>query len=211
MGKNKPMILFSGFLGSGKTTLLQESVKYLAEKKIKCAVIVNEAGEIGIDNLQMKKLGYNVWELLGGCICCTLSSNLETTLKELENYDIDVILTEPSGASEPSEIFRSLEHYGYHKKDIINFYLLDALRIGMLTEILEPLLTSSLLAADIIFINKIDLAQDEEIILCEETAKKKNNKAKIIRVTLNENLPAAYTDMLDNFTKERSYDASRHL
>ena len=62
------LFLFSGFLGSGKTTLLNLTARYLTEKGYKIAMVINEAGETGVDNLYMKKKGYMVKELFGGCI-----------------------------------------------------------------------------------------------------------------------------------------------
>ena len=203
MNQTIPMILFTGFLGSGKTTLLLETVKYLSVKQFRCAIIVNEVGEIGIDNLQMKKLGYDVWELFGGCICCTLNVNLESTLKKLADYDVDVILTEPSGAAEPSGIFHSLLHCGYERSDIYYIYILDAPRIGMLTQVLEPLITASLPPADMVLINKTDQATSDEIDLCSEIIRKRNQEAAVLRLTLNEPIPAKLTDSFDFFLKGR--------
>lgn len=201
MKRPTPMILFTGFLGSGKTTLLLSTAKYLSEKGIKCAIIVNEAGEIGVDNLQMKKLGYDVWELFGGCICCTLSSTMEETLHRLEEYPVDVILTEPSGAADPSAVYHCLTHAGYAENDMMNYFILDALRIGMLTEILEPLLASSLPFADMILINKIDLASESELTMSRQTARKYNRTAEILEISMSEAIPAEYFKSVECFIK----------
>lgn len=163
------IVLVSGFLGSGKTTFIVKLVESLAQRKIKAALIVNEAGEIGIDNQYMKHLGYNVWEIFGGCICCTLAVSLEDTLQELEkNYRPDVIIIEPSGAANPETIYNSLSGLGIAKERITNFFILDPTRIEMFLEILAPLLISSLELADCVLINKIDLADWESVEKCRE-------------------------------------------
>lgn len=163
------IVLVSGFLGSGKTTFIVKLVEYLAQRHIKAALIVNEAGEIGIDNQYMKQLGYNVWEIFGGCICCTLAVSLEDTIRELEkNYQPDAIIIEPSGAANPETVYNSLIGLGIAKESITNFFVLDPTRIEMFLEILSPLLTSSLELADCVLINKIDLAEVESIEKCLE-------------------------------------------
>ena len=92
------LFLFTGFLGSGKTTLIIKAARYAAEQGKKVAVLVNEIGELGIDDQLMKKLGMNVWELLNGCICCTLSADLVSTLHQLSTeYRPDIVMIEPSG------------------------------------------------------------------------------------------------------------------
>ena len=51
----------------------------------------------------MRRLGFNVWELLGGCVCCTLAGNLAETLNRLQTeFDSDVVFVEPSGSATPA-------------------------------------------------------------------------------------------------------------
>ena len=70
------LLIVSGFLGSGKTTFIIQATKAVSEKGFKPAIILNEVGETGIDDLFMRRLGLNVWELLGGCICCIIAGSL---------------------------------------------------------------------------------------------------------------------------------------
>ena len=99
------LLLFSGFLGSGKTSLVLRVVQYALDKNIKVAILVNEIGEVGIDNQLMRQLDMNVWELLGGCICCTLSADLVSTLEQLDReYAPELVIIEPSGAADPRSI-----------------------------------------------------------------------------------------------------------
>jgi hypothetical protein len=93
------LLLVTGFLGSGKTTLIIPLAKSVVQLKRRVAILVNEIGEIGIDNQLMRQLDLNVWELLAGCICCTLSGDLVTTLQKLDaDYAPDLVIVEPSGA-----------------------------------------------------------------------------------------------------------------
>ncbi|NTW71519.1 MAG: cobalamin biosynthesis protein P47K [Eubacteriaceae bacterium] len=157
------IILASGFLGSGKTTFIKELIEYISLKQIKAALIINEVGEIGVDNRYMKQLGYNIWELFGGCICCTLASGLESTLKQLEEYDPDVIVIEPSGAAEPGITIKALQEFGVHRGDIYNFFILDPTRLDMFLAVLSPLFLASINKADFILVNKIELV-DEQVM-----------------------------------------------
>ena len=164
----KNVLLISGFLGSGKTTFIIKLIKYLSDKNIKTALTVNEAGEIGVDNQYMKQLGYDVWELFGGCICCSLSSNLKSTINELSTtYDPEIIIIEPSGVAEPDMVYESLLATGISEKNIYNFLILDPTRIQMFIEVLSPLLNSSLNLCNAVIMNKIDVAHIDEIKECE--------------------------------------------
>ena len=116
------LFLFSGFLGSGKPTLLNLTARYVTEKGYKIAMIINEAGETGVDNLYMKKKGYAVRELFGGCICCTLAQNLKEMVLELnERYSLDAILMEPSGTASPKALYKPLCQAGYGGDPSITF------------------------------------------------------------------------------------------
>ena len=169
------LILFTGFLGSGKTSLLLQSAKHLAAIDKRCAIIVNEVGEIGIDNLQMKKMGYDVWEIFGGCICCTLAVNLQETIKQLlVDFELDYILVEPSGAADPSAVYPPLIHSGFPEERIRNVMILDSTRVDMFEAVLEPYLAASIPLADIIVINKIDVASAEEIVKSRAVIQKYN-------------------------------------
>src|SRR5215216_2431 len=73
--------LLTGFLGSGKTTLLNGWLR--APESAGTAVVVNEVGDIGIDQLVLAEVAENVLLLESGCLCCTLSGSLRETLLDL--------------------------------------------------------------------------------------------------------------------------------
>ena len=70
------LLVVTGFLGSGKTSLI---LSLAARPNRHVAILVNEIGEIGIDNQLMRQLDLDVWELFNGCICCTLTADLVST------------------------------------------------------------------------------------------------------------------------------------
>jgi G3E family GTPase len=175
------LLALTGFLGSGKTTFAVKLVKAALKKDLKVAVIVNEIGEVGIDDQFMKRLGFNVWEILGGCICCTLTANLVQTLEELHAaYSPDLVIVEPSGAADPRGIFSVFAHARIsslsRRRQIA---ILDPLRMEMLIAVIEPLVTSTIEQADLILISKADLASVEQIEHTRRIAEGINSSAQI--------------------------------
>ncbi|WP_195269733.1 GTP-binding protein [Eubacterium sp. 1001713B170207_170306_E7] len=192
------LFLFSGFLGSGKTTLLNHTAHYLTEKGFKIAMIINEAGETGIDNLYMKKKGYAVRELFGGCICCTLAQNLKEMVLDLnEHFSLDAILMEPSGTASPKALYKPLCQAGYAQEAIHHISILDPLRTEMFLAILEPLLAESLPLAEGIVQNKIDAATLEMLAFSDEVRNRFNPAAPVYRMNLLDGLSSGYCSYLD--------------
>lgn len=108
-----PVSLITGFLGSGKTTLLNHLLRHpgMADS----AVIVNEFGEIGLDHLLMAPVSGEVAVLANGCVCCTVRSDLEETLRELlAGRDSGAVppfsrvLIETTGLADPAPIVQML-------------------------------------------------------------------------------------------------------
>ena len=111
--KKIPVLLLTGYLGSGKTTLVN---KILANKKgIKFAVIVNDIGEVNIDENLIEQGGVvgkgddSLVALSNGCICCTLKMDLVQQICDLVNQDkFDYIVIEASGICEPAPIAQTI-------------------------------------------------------------------------------------------------------
>ena len=105
----KYLLVMAGFLGSGKTTAIIGLANAIRKHGLKLAIVVNEIGEIGIDDQVFRQLDFDVWELLSGCICCSLTGDLLQTLNKLDSqYDIDLVIVEPSGAANPRQLIATL-------------------------------------------------------------------------------------------------------
>lgn len=117
-----PVTLITGYLGSGKTTFMNELLKLQSNKKV--AIVVNDMGEINIDSSLIKNNSlakYPNMELISmqnGCICCTLREKFMDQIIELSHKDIDAILVEASGISDPVSIAEAFLAYEETEKEI---------------------------------------------------------------------------------------------
>ncbi len=108
-----PIHVITGFLGSGKTTLLNQLLHQPGMQQT--AVIVNELGEIGIDHLLIKATTEDMVMLEGGCLCCSVRTDLVNTLEDLfhkrarhEISKFKQVLVESTGLADPAPILRTL-------------------------------------------------------------------------------------------------------
>jgi G3E family GTPase len=185
------LLLTTGFLGSGKTTFIIRYANHLISAGKKVAILVNEIGEIGIDDQLMKQLDLNVWEMMGGCICCTLSGNMVEALQQIDaDYNVDLVILEPSGAAEPGNILIALPYYkGKPLESIRSIALLDPLRITELYQILTPLITKQIENSDKMVLTKADLANDQELEAAEKIARELNPEGQLFIISQDAHLP----------------------
>ena len=130
--KTVPVTLITGYLGSGKTTLLNHILNN--QSGYKAAVIVNDIGEVNIDQTLIENNGRaktdNVIPLSNGCICCTLKTNLMKQIRTLilaGKYDY--IIIEASGICEPAPISQTISQLEGARLDSI-VTVVDALRLA---------------------------------------------------------------------------------
>lgn len=185
------LLLTTGFLGSGKTTFIIRYANQLISAGKKVAILVNEIGEIGIDDQLMKQLDLNVWEMMGGCICCTLSGNMVEALQQIDaDYNVDLVILEPSGAAEPGNILTALPYYkGKPLESIRSIALLDPLRITELYQILTPLITKQIENSDKMVLTKADLANHQELEAAAKIARDINPAGQLFVISQDTHLP----------------------
>lgn len=177
-----------GFLASGKTTLILEIAKGLKPAFEKIVILENEVGQIGIDDKYLRKNGLEVQELFGGCICCSLASDLVTTLEKIETtFQPDLTILEATGVARPEDLAEGVSKYCSSVEDNQVLTIVDGVRHDMLMRIMEPLITSQIEAADIIAINKIDVMSEQEISTVEQSIRKLNDKSKIVPISADKN------------------------
>jgi len=158
------IILISGFLGSGKTTLLKRILSWEMDLS-DTVVLVNEFGKVGIDGAILKKAGSDVIELTSGCICCTIKKELAQTLKDVcDRFNPKRILLEATGVAEPDAVASVLEDVNLKRSlEIQKIITVLDIKFWIGREVFGPFFMNQVEQADLILLNKIDLA-DENIV-----------------------------------------------
>jgi len=208
--KKIPITILTGFLGSGKTTLLNYILSHSSGKKI--AVIVNEFGEVNVDAKLVEHTTEEMIELSNGCICCTLRGDLiEAVDKIIRENDIDGIVIESTGIGEPIPIAQAfyvhpeLLELNPDLPKIQNRVYVDAVITVVDSaqffemyqrESLIPdddfgrgysqLLAEQIEGANILVLNKSDMATSEERQQLQDLLKVMNPKAKMIEASYGE-------------------------
>ena len=156
--------ILGGFLGSGKTTLLMKLASMYTKRGLKTALLVNESGEIGVDGATLKAEGYDAIELPDGCICCSLSGTLQSALKNIaRDIDPDIIIVEPTGLALPHKV-KELVHYAMIDEEATYIIgVADVQRFEDLIKKKEQFFKMQMSGADVVLINKCDLATPEKI------------------------------------------------
>ncbi|MBL1244152.1 MAG: GTP-binding protein [Sulfurimonas sp.] len=151
--------IITGFLGSGKSTLLTDTVKkHFKDKNI--AIIVNEFGEVGIDQTILKNVHSDVIQISDGCICCQLSEEFESGVIEIINkFNPDIIFVETAGITEPFPIFMSMQNLGLIVDGVI--CVVDAKNYASYMH--NSTAKYQVGGANIIVLNKTDLTTQEEL------------------------------------------------
>jgi len=178
------LLSICGFLASGKTTLILAIAKRLKPVFEKIVIIENEIGQIGIDDKYLRQNGLEVQELFGGCICCTLSVDLITSLGKIEDaYHPDLVILEATGVARPDDLASNVSKYCSVVENNLALTIIDAVRHEVLIEVMEPLITAQIEAADIIAINKIDVADEQTIASVEKSIRELNGTSRIIPIS----------------------------
>ncbi|MEM9272958.1 MAG: GTP-binding protein [Cyanobacteria bacterium P01_F01_bin.143] len=160
-----PVTIITGFLGSGKTTLLNQILQN--KYNLKIAVLVNEFGDINIDEQLLVSVESDMIELDNGCICCTINDSLvDAVYRVLEREPkVDYLIIETTGLAEPLPII--LTFLGTELKlltrldaviTVVDAAAFDAEHFD------SDAALSQIRYGDMVILNKIDLAKEEKII-----------------------------------------------
>jgi G3E family GTPase len=176
-----PVTVLTGYLGAGKTTLLNRILSEPHGKKY--AVIVNEFGEIGIDNDLVVGADEEVFEMNNGCICCTVRGDLVRILDGLmrRKGKFDAIIVETTGLADPAPVAQTFfvdENVGRKTRLDAVVTVADA---RWLSDRLKdaPEAKNQIAFADVILINKTDLVSAEELQEVEARIRGINPYAKV--------------------------------
>jgi len=159
-----PVTILTGFLGAGKTTLLNHILAN--QEGVKTAVLVNEFGEIGIDNELIINHNDNTVELNNGCICCSINDELlQTIYKVLDRPEpLDYIVVETTGLADPMPV--AMTFLGSDLRDLTRLdsiiTVIDAENFS--SDVLETQVgRAQVLYGDILLLNKTDLVSADRL------------------------------------------------
>lgn len=177
-----PVTVLTGYLGAGKTTLLNRILTHEHGKKV--AVIVNEFGEIGIDNQLIIDADEEIFEMNNGCICCTVRGDLIRIIGNLmkRRHKFDHLVIETTGLADPAPVIQTF----FMDEDVQSQTRLDAVvtvvdakHIAQHWDADEA--QEQIAFADIILLNKTDLVTAAALDALEQKIRGMNVMAKIYR------------------------------
>ncbi|HSP24581.1 MAG TPA: GTP-binding protein [Saliniramus sp.] len=185
MSDKIPVTVLTGYLGAGKTTLLNRILTENHGKRY--AVVVNEFGEVGIDNDLVVGADEEVFEMNNGCICCTVRGDLIRIMDGLmkRKGKFDAIIVETTGLADPAPVAQTF----FVDQDVSDNARLDAVvtvaDAKWLAERLKdaPEAKNQIAFADVILLNKIDLVSAEELADVESRIRTINPYARLHRTT----------------------------
>ncbi|HJM91095.1 MAG: GTP-binding protein [Alphaproteobacteria bacterium] len=213
-----PVSVITGFLGSGKTTLLNRLIQHPGMAKT--AVVINEFGEIGIDNMLVESVDDDVVLMSSGCLCCTIRGELVDTLKSLftrrakqEIPDFERLVIETTGLADPAPILHTL---------MADPFLMGRYRLDGVISTADAMLAANTMekhaeaikqaaVADRIVITKSDLADDGAIEALEGLLSGLNPAAHIHRAAHGEIDPALLFNAGLYDPETKSLDVQRWL
>lgn len=201
-----PVTVLTGYLGAGKTTLLN---RILSEQHgHKYAVVINEFGELGVDNDLVVDTDEEVFQMNNGCICCTVRGDLIRILNALmrRRNKFEGILIETTGLANPAPVAQTF----FVDDEVRARTRLDAIVTVVDAKNLLARLADSheaedqIAFADVVVLNKVDLVGPEELAAVETAIRRINHTARI--------LPAEHANVkIDELLNRGAFDLKRIL
>lgn len=205
-----PVTILTGFLGAGKTTLLNHILTN--QQGLKTAVLVNEFGEIGIDNELIVATGEDMVELSNGCICCSINGELlDAVYRILDRPEkVDYLVVETTGLADPLPV--AMTFLGSDLRDLTRLdsiiTLVDAENFN--DDLLEgEVARSQVIYGDMLLLNKCDLVEEERLMAVEEKLREIKNDARILRAVKGE-VPLPLLLSVGLFESDRVVAAQGH-
>ena len=205
-----PVTILTGFLGAGKTTLLNHILAN--QEGVKTAVLVNEFGEIGIDNELIINSSDNTVELNNGCICCSINDELlQTVYKVLDRPDpIDYMVVETTGLADPLPV--AMTFLGSDLRDLTRLdsiiTVVDAENFN--AEVLNTQVgRAQVLYGDILLLNKTDLVSAERLKELENQLAEVKKDARLLHCVKGE-VPLPLLLSVGLFESDRIVEEQKH-
>jgi G3E family GTPase len=183
-------IVLGGYLGAGKTTLLNHLLRHAQGRRI--AVMVNDFGDIGIDADLIESSNGEVMNLAGGCICCSVGSDLVAALMTLPQRvpPPDLVLIETSGVALPGSVARGARLApGIEIDGVVVVVDAETIRLRAKDRHVGDTVLQQLTDADLLVLNKIDLVDPPTLVATRHWLSGITPRARIIE-SLDARVPA---------------------
>jgi G3E family GTPase len=213
-----PVTVITGFLGSGKTTLLRRLLRHPGMNR--AAVIINELGDVALDHELVAASSEQVTLLSNGCLCCTLRTDLQETLRELfikrragEVIDFDRVFVETTGLADPVPVLHTLQTDGllgaqYRLNGVVT--LVDAVNgMGQLDTMPEAAKQAAV--ADRLVITKTDIAAGDTVERLRQRLKAMNPFALVATAVDGELDPELLANIAPQSARARAGELNRWL
>ena len=155
------ILLFGGFLGSGKTTIIRAFIDgILRAERGTIAIIENEIGEVGVDDVLLREGSVKMTPLFGGCVCCEITGSLIGAVDEIyRQISPDWLIIELTGVAELLNVKELLDTYSTIGLEIAAIAVVDGSRWTRL-QIIGDFVRDQIMGSDLIILNKTDLFRE---------------------------------------------------
>ena len=203
-----PVTVLGGYLGSGKTTMVNHLLRHA--NGVRLAVLVNEFGELPIDEDLIKAEDDDIISIAGGCVCCSFGSDLSGALLEMAKLDPppDHLLIESSGVAIPSAIAGSVSLLdGYRTDGIVIVADAETVEANAGSKYMSDTVLRQLSDANIIVLNKTDLVTPDALDATLDWLKGQNPHVSVIKA---EQSAVPMAAVLDRFAAQPATSSPHH-
>ena len=203
-----PVTVIGGYLGSGKTTMVNHLLRHA--NGLRLAVLVNEFGELAIDEDLIEAEDDDIISIAGGCVCCSFGSDLTGALIEMAQLDPrpDHLLIESSGVAIPSAIVGSVSLLdGFRVDGIVILADAETVQANAQSKYMSDTVLRQLSDANIIVLNKTDLVTASDLKDTTNWLKQQNPNVGIVQAQQGAVPPQA---VLDSFLEKPATSEGHH-